>query len=83
MTISTIEQEILDEVRQMTPAQQREALEMLRKMNNKPLGLSGEETIRIAREINFPREDLEEMERAIEEEFGFRGFPSEVKNNDE
>jgi len=32
-----------------------------------PRGISGEEMVALARKLNFPKEDLEEMKRIIEE----------------
>jgi hypothetical protein len=65
--MTTLEQEILNELRQMSPAKQREVLEMTRRIKHRPEGEPGWKLIQHAREINFSHEDLEEMERAIEE----------------
>jgi hypothetical protein len=67
MTVTTLEQEVLDELRRMSPSKQREALEAVRRINIHPEGEPGWKIIQHARAINFPLEDLEEMERAIEE----------------
>lgn len=64
MTVISYEQAILEQVRQLTEEQQRQVLAFTRTLN-RPKGISGKEAIRIAREINFPKEDLEEMAAAI------------------
>jgi pyruvate-formate lyase-activating enzyme len=67
MTIMTIEQQILDEVRQMSPAQQREVLEAARRIKDRPEGEPGHLLLKRAREINFPAEDLAEIAEAIKD----------------
>lgn len=67
MTVTTIEQEILNELRQMSPAKQREVLEIARGINDRPEGESGDSWGQRAREINFPPEDLAEIAEAVKE----------------
>lgn len=63
------EQEILDYLNKLSEKQQREVLEYVRKMVIRPPGTPGKLAIQYAREINFDSDDLNEMERAIQEEF--------------
>lgn len=60
--------QILEVVENLDAEKQREVLDFARGLK-RPQGITGKEAIRIARELNFPKEDLEEMMRAIEEEF--------------
>jgi hypothetical protein len=66
MADMTLEQEILEVIRRMTPEQQRRSLEYLRDLEQ-PKGEPGWQIIEHAREIAFPVEDLREMAEAIEE----------------
>jgi ribosomal protein L22 len=63
---TTYEQQILDQIRNMSDEQQRQVLEFTRTLK-RPKGISGKEAIRIAEAINFPKEDLDEMAAAIAE----------------
>lgn len=66
--ISPLEQQILEEVRKLTPEQQQRVLELAREITKRPPGERGADLVQRARAINFPKEDLEEIKRAIEED---------------
>lgn len=61
---TTYEQQIIEQIRDMSDEQQRQVLEFTRTLK-RPKGISGKEAIRIAEAINFPKEDIEEMAAAI------------------
>ncbi|MBI5670749.1 MAG: hypothetical protein HZC41_22375 [Chloroflexi bacterium] len=65
MADMTLEQEILEVVRKMTPGQQRKLLEQARTI--RPQGTPGKLAVQYAREIGFEKQDLAEMAEAIEE----------------
>lgn len=65
MAAISYEQEILEQIRDMNEEQQKEVLAFARGLK-RPKGLSGKEAIRLAEEINFPKEDLEEIAKAIQ-----------------
>jgi hypothetical protein len=62
------EREILDALHKLNADQQRRVLEFAQGLTY-PQGISGKQAVQYAREINFPPEDLLEMEKAIEEAF--------------
>lgn len=64
---TTLEQEILEVVRKMTPEQQRRSLEYARSLS-RPRGISGKEFIARTRDISISSDDLEIMKQAIEED---------------
>lgn len=66
MAATTYEQQILEQIRELSAEQQRQVLEFTRSLK-RPKGISGTEALSIAREINFPKEDLAEMAAAIAE----------------
>jgi hypothetical protein len=66
MAAISYEQEILEQIRDMNEEQQKEVLAFVRSLR-RPKGISGLEAIRIADEINFPKEDLAEIAEAIQE----------------
>ncbi|MCL4249151.1 MAG: hypothetical protein KJ065_13470 [Anaerolineae bacterium] len=66
--MSAVEQEILEAVRRLDPKQQQRVLEFVRTITPKG-GTTFAEMREIAREIAFPKEDLDEIARIIEEEF--------------
>jgi len=67
VTVS-VEQQIVDLIRNLNEEQRWEVLRFARRLKLPP-GISGKEFIERTRAIQFPHEDLEEMKRAIEEEF--------------
>jgi hypothetical protein len=67
MDEATVEQEIVEVIHKMSPEMQRKALEYLRNLSGLPEGTPGYLAVQYAREIGFPKEDLDEMEQAIEE----------------
>ncbi len=66
--MSAVEQEILEAIRLLGIEQQKRVLEFVRTITPSS-GTTFAEMREIAREIAFPKEDLEEMLRIIEEEF--------------
>ena len=73
----SFEQEIVSEIHDLKPEQQREVLQYIRALK-RPKGTPGKVAVQIAREIGFSHEDLEKMERAIEELDAFLDEPPEV-----
>ncbi|HQE17185.1 MAG: hypothetical protein WBH90_12350 [Aggregatilineales bacterium] len=67
MTNSTLEDQLIEQIRRMNREQQQQMLDYAQSLL-RPRGLSGKEMIELARQLNFPKEDLEEMRAAIEEE---------------
>jgi hypothetical protein len=68
MAVSSLKQQLLVTLDQLTPEQQAQVLDFATRLQRKlPPGIPGEVLIARAREINFPPEDLAEMEKAIEE----------------
>jgi hypothetical protein len=63
---SPVEQRLIEQIRRMDPDQQQTLLDYAHALS-RPRGLSGEEMIRLAREVDFPPGDLKEMAEAIEE----------------
>ena len=62
------EKSIIECIGTLTEDQQQAVLRYVQSLKNgKPRGISGEELIRRASEVNIPSEDLDEMKRAIEE----------------
>ena len=66
MSDMNLEREIVEVVHQMTPEMQQEVLAYLRKLA-RPKGTPGKLAVQYAREIGFAKEDLAEMESAINE----------------
>lgn len=66
--MSAVEQEILAAIRLLNLEQQQRVLEFARTITPSG-GTTFAEMREIARDIAFPKEDLEEMARIIEEEF--------------
>ncbi|RMF82551.1 MAG: hypothetical protein D6737_01415, partial [Chloroflexi bacterium] len=62
---SSLEQEILEALRKLSPEKQRRVLDYTRSLT-RPKGTPGKLAVQYAREINFPAEDLAEMTVAIE-----------------
>lgn len=69
MTEISMEQEIITEVHKLSHEQQRQVLQYVQLLtaSHRPKGEPGWKMVQAAREINFPKEDLEEMAQAIEE----------------
>jgi outer membrane protein assembly factor BamD (BamD/ComL family) len=67
MSETTLEQEIVEVVHKLTPEMQRKALEYLKNLSSAPRGTPGYLAIQYAREIGFAREDLAQMEAAVNE----------------
>lgn len=67
MAEQTYEQELLNEFRQLNETKQQQAVEYVRGLRLRPRGETGRKIIAHAQQINWPKEDLEEMARAIEE----------------
>ena len=69
MDTTTLEQEILTEVRKLDPQMQNHLLEIVRGLAN-PIrykGESGSSFVKAARQVDVSTEDLQLMEAAIEE----------------
>lgn len=64
MSEMTLEQEIMAEVQKLDMEKRRKALDYVRSLA-RPRGISGKLAVQYAREIGFPKEDLEEMQQAI------------------
>ena len=69
MDTKTLEQEILSEVRKLDFEMQSHLLQIVKGLTNtnRIIGEPGWRMVQHARELNFPKEDLAEMEAAIEE----------------
>jgi hypothetical protein len=61
MAVTTFDQELLEEAHKLDNEGKRRVLAYARALASRPKGISGAEAVRIAREINFPKEDLEEI----------------------
>lgn len=66
MVETALEQQLIEQIRQMDARQQQQILDFARSLT-RPRGLSGEEMIALAREVAFPPDDLADMMQAIEE----------------
>jgi len=71
------EEEIVSEIHDLKPEQQRDVLRYIRTLK-RPKGTPGKLAVQIAREIGFTPEALEEMERAINELDEYLDEPPEV-----
>jgi hypothetical protein len=65
--MAAIEQEILENIRKLDPEQKKQVLDYVQHLAA-PKGEPFSEMFQHAREIAFPKEDLEEMKRIIEED---------------
>lgn len=63
---SPVEQRLIEQIQRMNREQQQALLDYAHTLS-RPRGLSGAEMIRLAREVDFPPDDLKEMAEAIEE----------------
>ncbi len=63
----TYEQEIVQVLRELNEQARRDVLGFVRTLKNRPPAEPGWKIMQDAREIAFPKEALDEMERAIEE----------------
>ena len=63
----TYEQEIVQALRGLNEQALRDVLGFVRTLKNRPPAEPGWKAVQHAREIAFPKADLDEMERAIEE----------------
>jgi hypothetical protein len=71
MINSTIEKQIIVLLKKMNEQQQQELLNFARFLTTtKPVGVPGKDLLKFAGSI--PKEDIEEMAKAIEEEFGYQ-----------
>lgn len=66
---TTLEQQIIEAVRNLSAEDRRKVLSFVKAVN-RPKGTPGKLTVEYARELDFAPEDLEAMERAIEEACG-------------
>lgn len=73
----SFEDEIVSEIHDLKPEQQREVLQYIRTLK-RPKGTPGKVAVQIAREIGFSHEDLAEMEGAIKELDAYLDEPPEV-----
>ena len=65
----TIKEQIIEQLDTLNESQQREVLDTIARVKNRPQGTPGRLAVQIAREIGFSHEDLAQMEQAIEEAF--------------
>jgi hypothetical protein len=69
MATIPIRDQIISQLDRLSPEQQRQLLDYsLSLQRRRPPGISGDELIARAREINFSPEDLAEITQAIEED---------------
>ena len=71
MSTPSLKEQIIAELDNLSPEQQRQMLEYARGLGQRstlPPGIPGEVFIARAKEINFAPEDLEEIARIIEED---------------
>lgn len=64
--MAAIEQEIIEQISKLDSEKQKRVLEFIRSLGL-PKGISGEDLIARAHQVNFDSVDLEEMKQAIEE----------------
>jgi hypothetical protein len=64
----TLEQELVEQIHQLDAAKQQRVLEYVRAINN-PTGTPFGEVQRLARELAFGKEDLDEIIQYIEDNF--------------
>ncbi len=64
--MAAIEQEIIERISKLDAEKQKRVLEFVRSLGL-PQGISGEDLIARAHQVNFDPVDLEEMKHAIEE----------------
>lgn len=69
MESKTLEQEILTEIHKLTTQEQLQVLQYVQLIAKAqhPIGEPGWKMVQHARELNFPKDDLEQMAQAIEE----------------
>jgi hypothetical protein len=71
MADSPLEQELISRIQRMSVDQQRKLLSFAQQIQHElPAGIPGEVLIERARRINFPKDDLAEIAKAIEEDCG-------------
>ena len=69
LTMDDVRQELLERIETLTPGQQKQVLNYTRQLlGERPKGTPGREMLKFVG--LFPPEDLEDMKRAIEEEWG-------------
>lgn len=66
-----VEKQIMDYVQVMGDADKTLVLSIVRSIASRPKGLSGQEFIDQTSDIRFLPEQLQEMQKAIDEEFGY------------
>ena len=65
--MAAIEQELFEQIRKLDTEQQQQVLDFVRQLN-RPQGELGKDFLERTAAIQFPKEDLEEMARIIEED---------------
>jgi len=66
--MTQVEKQLIRSINQLTDEQRLQVLDFVMRLQSKtPPGVSGEEFVRRVNELDFPKEDLEEIRRAIEE----------------
>ena len=69
MVETGLTQKITEQVKRLSPADQRRVLDFVRALAvTQPKGTSGKDLIALAASLEFDKEDLREMARAIEED---------------
>jgi hypothetical protein len=67
MATIEIEQELIEQIRRLNVEQQKRVLNFVREFN-RPKGELGKDFLERTSKIHFPKEDLEEIARYIEED---------------
>lgn len=67
MASVSLRDQIISQIERLTVDQQRQVLDTITRMA-RPRGKSGADMIRHAHELNFPMDDLMEMQRIIEQD---------------
>jgi hypothetical protein len=64
----SLKEDLLNELAKLSPAQQNQVLEFARSLRGiRPRGISGQQMIELVKSLNFPAQDLAEMQAAIED----------------
>jgi hypothetical protein len=61
-----IDQELLEQIKKLDPAQKKQVLDFVHRLTQ-PKGELGKDFIERTSHIDFPKEDLEEIKRYVEE----------------
>ena len=68
MVDNAFERELIEAIRKLSASQRRDVLSYARQLRReKPVGIPGRVLVERIEALNWPREDLEEMKRALED----------------